>query len=148
MAYYFLTPELFEERVRAGAFLEHAIVHGNRYGTLKETIRSAMLSGKSVMLDIDVQGAQQVRETLSELPADDAMVLGFVDVFIRPPSMAVLEERLVGRGEDALQVIEQRLANAEREMACMDEYRYCIVNDDLNVAVKELRDILDKEGSL
>ena len=146
-AYFFLSPEDFEQRVSEGAFLEHATVHDNRYGTLKETVRTAMSSGKSVMMDIDVQGAQQVRDALATLPADDAMVRGFVDVFIQPPSMDVLRERLEGRGEDAVEVIERRLANAAQEMSCAEVYKYCVINDDLDAAVAEFRGILDREGS-
>ena len=147
VAYYFLTPEVFEQRVREGAFLEHATVHDNRYGTLKETVRSAMAAGKSVMMDIDVQGAAQVREALAGLPDDDAMVQGFVDVFKEPPSLEVLRQRLEGRGEDAPEVIERRLNNAAQEMACADAYRHRVINDDLDTALDELRGILDREGS-
>ena len=147
VAYYFLTPDVFEQRVQDGAFLEHATVHDNAYGTLKETVRSAMAAGKSVMMDIDVQGAAQVLETLATLPDDDAMVQGFVDVFIQPPSLEVLRQRLEGRGEDAPEVIERRLNNAEQEMACADAYRHRVINDDLDTALTELRGILDREGS-
>ena len=147
VAYYFSTPEVFEQRVREGAFLEHATVHDNRYGTLKETVRSAMAAGKSVMMDIDVQGAAQVREALAGLPDDDAMVQGFVDVFIEPPSLEVLRQRLEGRGEDAPEVIERRLNNAAQEMACADAYRHRVINDDLDTALDELRGILYREGS-
>jgi guanylate kinase len=146
VAYCFLSPESFETRVGEGAFLEHATVHGNRYGTLKETVRAAMASGKSVMMDIDVQGACQVREALATLREDDAMVQGFVDVFIEPPSMAVLRTRLEGRGEDAADVIEQRLKNAAQEMACADAYRFTVVNDDLAIALREIHDILEGEA--
>ena len=147
VAYNFMSPEVFEQRVQDGAFLEHAVVHDNRYGTLKETVRAAMADGKSVMMDIDVQGAQQVRAALAELPDDDAMVQGFVDVFIQPPSARVLRQRLESRGEDAPEVIERRLKNAEQEMACAAAYRYCVVNDNLDAALAELRGILDREGS-
>jgi guanylate kinase len=146
VAYCFLSPESFETRVGEGAFLEHATVHGNRYGTLKETVRAAMSSGKSVMMDIDVQGACQVREALATLREDDAMVQGFVDVFIEPPSMAVLRTRLEGRGEDAADVIEQRLKNAAEEMAYSDAYRFTVVNDELAIALREIHDILDGDA--
>ncbi|MBT3191782.1 MAG: guanylate kinase [Verrucomicrobia bacterium] len=144
-AYYFLTSETFEVRAARGEFLEHATVHGNRYGTLKETVRSAMTAGKSVMMDIDVQGARQVRDALAGLSPDDAMVRGFVDIFIQPPSMLVLRERLEGRGEDAADVIERRLENAAQEMACAEDYRYTVVNDDLAMAQSEIREILNRE---
>jgi len=146
--YHFLTPQQFEAKVRQGEFLEHATVHGNRYGTLKESVRSAMNAGKSVMMDIDVQGAEQVRSALAELPPDDAMVQGFVDIFIMPPSMEELRRRLVGRGEDEPEVIEKRLQNAGREMAAAGSYRYKIINDDLDTALAEFADIIDKESRL
>ncbi len=143
--YNFLTPEVFDDRVVAGDFLEYATVHGNSYGTLKETVRSAMAVGKSVMMDIDVQGACQVRDALKGLPADDAMMVGFVDIFIEPPSMEELRERLEGRGEDEAHVIEQRLTNAAQEMACVDAYKYNVVNDDLDKAYEEIVNIIEKE---
>lgn len=147
VAYHFLTPEQFEVHVEADAFLEHATVHGNRYGTLKTTVRTAMQAGESVLLDIDVQGAQQVRTSLTSLPEDDPIVRGFVDVFVKPPSMAVLRSRLEGRGEDAAEIIERRLKNASAEMACADAYCYVVVNDDLEKAVRAMCDLLGKEAS-
>lgn len=146
VAYHFLSTAVFEARVAEGAFLEYASVHGNQYGTLKESVRDVMAEGQSVLLDIDVQGAALVRETLAELPDDDVMVRGFVDVFVEPPSMEVLRARLEGRGEDAREVIEQRLQNATREMACAPAYKYRLVNDDLDVALNQLRDILNREA--
>jgi guanylate kinase len=144
--YNFLTPDTFEKRVEAGDFLEYATVHGNSYGTLKESVRSAMDAGKSVMMDIDVQGAEQVRETLKNLPVDDAMARGFVDIFIEPPSVEELRARLTGRGEDAADVIECRLKNAEHEMESAGLYKYTVINDDLDVAYSEIVDILEKEA--
>ncbi len=143
--YNFLSPADFASRVEAGDFLEYATVHGNSYGTLKETVRSAMAVGKSVMMDIDVQGACQVREALKELPDDDAMVVGFVDLFIEPPSMEELRERLEGRGEDEQDVIEKRLQNAAEEMSCADAYKYTVVNDNLDEACDEIVGIIEKE---
>lgn len=147
VAYDFLTLEAFEARVADGAFLEHATVHGNCYGTQAERVRSAMASGKSVMMDIDVQGARQVREALKTLPTDDAMVRGYVDVFILPPSLSILKSRLEGRGEDSDDVISVRLQNAEREIACSGEYRHQVVNDNLETALSELRAIINLESS-
>lgn len=144
--YYFLTPDVFAERVDAGDFLEHATVHSNSYGTLKETVRSAMDSGKSVMMDIDVQGAEQVREALKKMRPEDAMVRGFVDIFIKPPSIAELRQRLEGRGEDEQHVIEKRLDNAAQEMDCADLYKYAVVNDELDDAYVEICDIIKREA--
>lgn len=144
-SYYFITPAAFEEKVRADAFLEHALVHGNHYGTLKEKVYAAMQQGKSILMDIDVQGARQVRDSLAGLPPNDLISRGFVDIFIRPPSMEVLQARLVGRAEDTAEVIEQRMRNAAREMADAGMYRYQVVNDDLAQAFDELRGIIEKE---
>jgi len=146
--YYFLTPEVFEQKVRAGAFLEHAHVHGNRYGTLKQTVREAMAGGRSLLMDIDVQGARQVRAALATLPTTDLMVRGFVDIFVKPPSLEELRRRLEGRGEDAAEVIERRLGNAAAELADAGLYRYQIVNDDLERAQCELAGIIAKEQRL
>lgn len=143
--YHFLTPDAFEQRVQAGAFLEHAQVHGNRYGTLVQTVRQAMQQEKSLLMDIDVQGARQVRAALASLPPTDLMVRGFVDIFIHPPSLEELRRRLEGRGEDAAAVIERRLANAAAELADAGLYRYQLVNDDLGRAQRELADIIRKE---
>lgn len=146
--YYFLTTGAFEEKVGAGAFLEHALVHGNRYGTLKQTVRETMEQGRSILMDIDVQGARQVRETLAGLPPQDVMVCGFVDIFVHPPSLEELRRRLLGRGEDSEAVIERRMANAVRELEDADRYRYQIVNDDLDQALQELCCIIEKEQAL
>lgn len=144
-SYHFLSPAVFEARVRAGEFLEHAMVHGNRYGTLKQTIRTAMRQGRSILMDIDVQGARQVRDALAGLPPNDLMSRGFVDIFVHAPSMEALRARLVGRAEDAAEVIERRMQNAVREMADAGRYRYQVVNDDLERALTELRGIIEKE---
>jgi guanylate kinase len=143
-----MTPAEFKARVAGGEFLEYATVHNNFYGTLKATVRSAMDAGKSVLMDIDVQGAEQVRSVLQEMPADDVMVRGFVDIFVQPPSMEELRRRLESRGEDAPEVIERRLANAEAEMARAGEYRYQIVNDDLERAVAEMNAVVDCGGDV
>lgn len=143
--YHFLTPDAFEQKVLAGAFLEHAQVHDNRYGTLKQTVRATLERGGSLLMDIDVQGARQVRAALATLPSTDLMVQGFVDIFIHPPSLEALRRRLEGRGEDAAAVIERRLANAATELADADHYRYQIVNDDLERAQRELAAIIRKE---
>jgi guanylate kinase len=143
--YHFLTPDEFERKVEGGAFLEHAQVHGNRYGTLIETVRNVLEKGNSLLMDIDVQGARQVRSVLSSLPSTDLMVKGFVDIFIHPPSVDELRRRLVGRGEDEEDVIEQRLANAAAELAEARHYRYQLTNDNLDRAKTELEAIIRKE---
>jgi len=143
--YHFLKEEVFREKIAREDFLEHAIVHGNLYGTLKETVRSAMNSGKSVMMDIDVQGAAQIRRALLDLDPTDPMRSGFVDIFISPPSMRELRSRLEGRAEDAQAVIEERMQNAETEMSGVGDYRYLVVNDNLDEAYAKLCDILRSE---
>ncbi len=143
--YFFMAPEAFELRVRTGDFLEHAEVHGNRYGTLKETVRKAMGQGQSILMDIDVQGACQVRSALAELPQDDEMAAGFVDIFVLPPSMEALRERLTRRAEDTAEVIEKRLRNAVLELEEAGAYRYQVVNDDLNETLNALLEIIGKE---
>ncbi len=144
--YCFLSEDEFVSRVEAGAFLEHAIVHGHRYGTLRETVESAMANGQSILMDIDVQGAAQIRHALAGAGPDDPIAGRWVDIFISPPSLDALRERLERRGEDRPEVIEERLKNADVEMARADEYRYSVVNDDLNAAFERLREIVMREA--
>jgi guanylate kinase len=141
--YYFLSPEDFQARVRANGFLEHATVHGHSYGTLRAPVYEAFAEGQSVLMDIDVAGAAQVRRHVASLPAGDPMREGFVDIFVRPPSLAALHERLVDRGDNDESEIALRLRNAAREMEHAAEYRYQVVNDDLEVAYRELCGILE-----
>jgi guanylate kinase len=126
--YHFLAPEDFDRRIAAGEFLEHATYAGNRYGTL----RSEVERDDPVVLEIEVQGARQVREALPEA----------VQVFIAPPSTEVLRERLVARGTDSPEVIRRRLEVAEEELRAKDEFPHVVVNDDLGRAVQELRDLV------
>lgn len=136
--YYFLTEEEFDERLAAGLFLEHAVVHGHRYGTLRSTVEQTFAEGKSVLMDIDVQGAAQIREAVDSYAEGDPLKAGFVDVFIEPPSMEVLKSRLFERAEDHQDEIQRRLAVAENEMSCRDDYTYRVVNDDIDRAYREL----------
>ena len=127
--YYFLSEREFERRLAAGEFLEHAEYAGNRYGTLSSEIDRARAAGaRALVLEIEVQGARQVREAL---PAA-------VQVFIAPPSEEALRTRLVGRGSDEPEQIERRLAVAREELAARDEFEHVIVNDRLEEAVEEL----------
>lgn len=142
--YHFLSIERFRELLAENAFLEHAEVHGNFYGTLKRPIAEMLSEGSSVIMDIDVVGAANVRHyVLHHLPPEDPLRLGYMDVFIKPPSMEALRERLEGRGLDAPDVIERRLANAEGEMARAGEYMFQVVNDDLKLAFRRLCDLID-----
>ena len=123
--YHFLSPEDFERRAAAGDFVEHAVFAGNRYGTLRSELERP---GEAIVLEIDLQGARQVRETLPEA----------VQVFIAPPSLEALEQRLRQRGSDAPEQIRDRLAVAPRELAAQEEFSRVVVNDDLEQALQEL----------
>lgn len=143
--YHFLTPDQFESRSQAGDFLEQAVVHGHRYGTLRSEVTVALSAGRDILMDIDVQGAGQIRAAVQAAPIGDPLQKAFVDVFILPPSESVLRERLIGRGEDSPEVIARRLANARREMETWRNYRYVIVNDDLAIAYDQLRSLVIAE---
>ena len=130
--YHFLTDEEFTRRVAAGDFLEWAQVHDHRYGTLRSEVDRNLASGHSLILEIDVQGALNVK---CRFP--DAVL-----VFIEPPSLEVLRERLIGRGSETAASLELRLADAEREMRLADRYDARVVNDDLDRATDELVSIL------
>lgn len=136
--YFFLSKKEFKERIKNGEFLEYAKVHGNFYGTLEDTVLYAMEEGRHVLLDIDVQGAEQIRGSLGRLDPRNPIRRGFVDIFISPPSMEELERRLRGRGTDSDAVIKKRLKNAKEEMEHAARYSCQIVNDDLDTAYEEL----------
>ena len=145
--YHFLTVDRFRELLAEGAFLEHAEVHGNFYGTLRQPIVDVLNEGNSMILDIDVVGAAKVRhQVMHHLPPEDPLRAGYIDIFINPPSMEELRARLVGRGTDAPDVIERRLANAEGEMARAGEYMFQVTNDELAVAYKRLCDLIDAKS--
>lgn len=139
VAYHFLSDEEFLRRVAAGEFLEHALVHGHRYGTLRSAVEGPLAEGRWVVLDIDVAGAAQVRDIVRTLPGDAPLRRGFLDLFIDVPSIGELRRRLEKRGEDAPEVIETRLRNAEGERARKGEFSAIVVNDDLATAYAELR---------
>jgi len=126
--YHFISPSEFEAGIRDGRWAEWAQVHGNYYGTSAEALRQAAQAGRDVLLDIDVQGARQICRLFPEC----------VTIFIMPPSLDVLEQRLVTRGTDSPETIRLRLRNAERELSERHWYRHVIVNDDLARAVEEL----------
>lgn len=130
--YYFLTDEEFSRRVDEGQFVEWAQVHANRYGTLVSEVESKLADGHSLILEIDVQGALNVKRRFP-----DAVL-----VFVEPPSLEVLRERLVGRGTETPESVELRLANAEHELSLADRYDVRIVNDDLEEATVSLADVL------
>jgi len=141
--YFFISKTEFREKAAAGAFLEHATVHGNLYGTLKAPVYEAFGEGCSVLMDIDVQGAAQVREAVAKLPAGDPLRSGFLDIFILPPDMETLRERLESRGEDSAASIAERLDNARAEMEEAHAFKHRVTNDELATAVKALVDIVE-----
>ena len=134
--YIFVTPERFEAMVREGAFLEHATVFGNRYGTPKAPVDRMLAEGRDVLFDIDWQGAQQ----LAQKAKDD-----LVRVFILPPTRAELEHRLKGRAQDPPEIVARRMAEADNEISRWPEYDYVIVNDDLEKAGRQLEAIVAAE---
>jgi guanylate kinase len=143
--YHFLVEAEFDRRVQRGDFLEHARVHGHRYGTLKQTTAEALARGSDVIMDIDVQGAQQIRRACVAMNDRDLIKQSFVDIFIAPPSMEELRRRLCSRATDRDDVIELRLRNAAEEMRHQASYQHVVVNDDFEKAVTELIDIVTRE---
>lgn len=143
--YHFLSHEEFSERVKRGEFIEYAEVHGNFYGTLKSTVQESLERGIDLIMDIDVQGAGQIRSACAALPEEDLVRRGFVDLFVAPPSMEELHRRLRGRATDEAEVIAQRMKNAEAEMSAQGEYRHLIVNDNLDVALQTMERIVSEE---
>ncbi len=121
--YFFLTEEEHTAKVAAGDFLEHALVHGNHYGTLRSEVLGRLAAGIDVVMDIDVQGAAQVRSC-----DDESIRLALVDLFVMPPDEEELARRLNGRGTDSAEVIELRLRNAIDEMRHWSEYRYRLLS--------------------
>lgn len=145
--YHFLTIERFRELISEGAFLEYAEVHGNFYGTLRQPVADVLKEGHSMILDIDVAGAAKVRHfVMHHLPPEDPLRAGYMDIFINPPSLDELRARLEGRGTDAPDVIERRLANAEGEMARAGEYMFQVTNDELAICYKQLCDLIDAKS--
>jgi guanylate kinase len=136
--YHFLSREEFDRRVEREDFLEFATYSGNRYGTLRTEVQRRLAAGHSVVLEIEVQGARQVRAAMRES----------IQVFIAPPDPAVLRERLDARGTDSAEAIDSRLEVAEQEMAAQDEFAYRVVNADLDRAADDLEGIVRTELGL
>ncbi len=133
--YHFMTVEKYNELIEQDAFVEHAQVHGNYYGTLRSEVYSRLERGENVVLDIDVQGALNVIASEKEK----------VSIFILPPSLKVLRERLTGRGTETQEAIDRRLHNALWELSQKDHYEYQVINDDLDEAVRTLQAIIEAE---
>jgi guanylate kinase len=130
--YHFLSDEEFDRRVEAGEFVEHARYSGRRYGTLRSELERRLADGHPVVLEIEVQGARQVRGAMPEA----------VQVFIAPPSEKALRTRLVGRGTDAPEDVEARLQTAREELGAKEEFAHVVINDRLEDAVAALDDVV------
>lgn len=140
--YHFLSEREFERRVAAGEFIEHARVHGYEYGTLRETVVRQLERGIDVMIDIDVQGAGQIRAQPGPIAASLA------DVFIMPPSLEELRRRLLKRGTESAEQIELRLTNAANEMEAWRDYRYTIISGSMEEDLLKFRAIMRAERYL
>lgn len=132
--YFFSTREQFEDKIKQGGLIEYAQYCGNYYGTPKDYVEKQLEEGKDVILEIEIQGAMKVKEKFPDT----------VLLFVIPPSVEVLQQRLVGRGTEKEEIILERLQRAEEEAEGIEEYDYIIVNDDLEACVKELHELLDK----
>jgi guanylate kinase len=130
--YYFSAVDEFKQMIAEHAFLEHAQVFDNFYGTAQQSVENHLDDGTDVILEIDWQGAQQVRKMQPDC----------VSIFILPPSIEVLQQRLENRGQDSKEIIERRMQDAVKEMQHCDEFNYLIVNDDFNQAFAELKSIV------
>ena len=136
--YHFVDEDAFESLAEDGAFLEHARVFDNRYGTGRAQVEAQLAAGHDVLLDIDWQGARQVR---ASFPACRG-------IFILPPSMAVLRERLARRGQDSPEVVERRMRDARSEISHWDEFDHVVINDDFEAALVDLHAIVRKGSPL
>lgn len=138
--YHFLSMEEFERRIAADDFLEYARVHGNCYGTLRETVLRSLAAGRDVLLDVDTQGADQIRAN-----ANDELRGCIVDIFLMPPSMAVLESRLHKRNTETAEQLAIRLENARAEMDRWKDYHYTIVSGTPEDDLQNFRAIMTAE---
>jgi len=135
--YYFKTRDEFENLIENNGMLEHAEVFGNFYGSPRAPVEAAIDAGKDVLFDVDWQGGQQIRNS--------ALQQSVVSIFILPPSIAALRQRLIDRGQDSIEVVEKRMAQSRNEISHWAEYDYVLINDDLDRAESELRAIVAAE---
>lgn len=140
--YYFLSKAEFEARIARDEFIEFASVHGNYYGTLRQPVMENLEAGVDVLIDIDVQGAQRIREN------DGAIRIGLADIFIMPPSLAELRRRLLKRGTETPEQIETRLSNAASEMEAWHAYKYTIITGSIEEDLVKFRAIMRAEHYL
>ena len=139
--YYFLEKEDFKNKIEQNDFLEYAQVFDNFYGTLKSEIDRSFSEGKSLILEIDVQGARLVREALKDSPLKEQLQF----IFITPPSLEILEKRLRDRGTETEEIIQKRLSEAAGEMSAAPEYDEKVINHDLDQAVAQMKTLLSGE---
>jgi guanylate kinase len=130
--YFFVSKEAFNEIGNSGGFIESAQVFDNYYGSAKQTVKDLLEQGKDVILEIDWQGAQQVKQSFTDA----------IGIFILPPSISALEERLTDRGQDDQSIIDRRMQDAVSEMQHFDEFDYLVINDDFNIALNDLSHII------
>lgn len=140
--YYFLDAESFLKRVQAGNFLEHATVYGNSYGILKSEVLSKLRQGRDVVLSVDVQGAATIRDKAQE---DPELKRAFVSVFLTPPSLTVLEERLRKRGTESAAVIQKRLSVARQEIAQWKNFDYLLISTTIQEDLRKMLSIVQAE---
>jgi guanylate kinase len=140
--YYFLDAKKFLKHVEAGHFLEHATVYGHSYGTLKAEVLGKLREGRDVLLNVDVQGAAAIREHARR---DDELKQALVQVFLTPPSLAVLEQRLQKRGTDSAATIQKRLGVARQEIAQWRNFDYLIISDSIAEDLRRMLAIVDAE---
>ena len=140
--YFFLDADSFLKRVQAGNFLEHATVYGNSYGTLKGEVLGKLRQGKDVLLNVDVQGAATIRQRAEE---DPELKRALVSVFLTPPSLEVLEERLKKRGTDSAAVIQKRLGVARQEIAQWKNFDYLLISSTISEDLRRMQAIIEAE---
>lgn len=140
--YYFLDAGSFLKRVQAGNFLEHATVFGNSYGTLKSEVLNKLRQGKDVLLNVDVQGAALIRARAEE---DAELKRSLITVFLTPPSLAILEQRLKKRGTDSSATIQKRLSVARQEIAQWKNFNYLVISDTIPEDLRRMQAIIEAE---
>ena len=133
--YFFVKRNVFEKMLGDGEFIESAEIYGNLYGTSQKWINEAISSGKDILLEIDGQGARQVRKIFSDV----------VSIFVLPPSLETLENRLKDRNQDSKEVIAKRMAAAKEEISHVSEYDYVIINDNMDIALRDLVSVVQSE---
>jgi guanylate kinase len=140
--YYFLDPAAFAHKIESGEFLEHAVVYGNHYGNLKSEVLDKLRSGRDVLLTVDVQGAAAIQASAR---TDPELARALVTVFLTPPTLLVLEERLRRRGADSDEVVRRRLNMAEREIARWKEFDYLVISTSIEEDLRRAMAILEAE---